>query len=192
MIPGRQVAPSIDSSRHLHLAELYAGFTRLGRPPAETGVLSLIVRRLEGGTRDTPTRARLTTAEGLVGDAWNLHPPRDPNAQVTVMRQDVARLIANGQPLTLFGDNFFVDLDISAGNLPAGTRLRVGESVVEVTPEPHNGCRRFKERFGHDALRFTAQKELRSERLRGIHWRVIEPGNVSVGDEVEVLAGAPG
>ena len=72
------------------------------------------------------------------------------------MRHDVAALIANGQPLTLFGDNLFVDLDISTANLPSGTRLRVGEALVEVTPKPHNGCSKFEGRFGADALRFVA------------------------------------
>ena len=71
------------------------------------------------------------------------------------MRRDVAELIANGQPLSVFGDNLFVEFDISAANLPAGTRLRVGEAVVEVTPLPHDGCRKFHGRFGQDALRFV-------------------------------------
>ena len=39
------------------------------------------------------------------------------------------------------GDNLFVDLDLSAANLPPGTRLRVGAAVVEVTPKPHTGWR---------------------------------------------------
>jgi hypothetical protein len=43
----------------------------------------------------------------------------------------------------LFGDNLFVDLDISAANLPCGSRLRVGDAIVEVTPKPHNGFSKF-------------------------------------------------
>jgi MOSC domain-containing protein YiiM len=59
----------------------------------------------------------------------------------------VAELIANGQPLVVFGDNLFVELDLSGKNLPTGTRLRVGGALVEVTPKPHNGCRTFNARF---------------------------------------------
>jgi len=104
------------------------------------------------------------------------------------MRRDIAALIANGQPLTLFGDNLFVDLDISQENLPAGTRLQLGECVVEVTPEPHTGCRKFSDRFGQDALRFTTIPRIREHNLRGIHWKVIESGEVRVGDSITVIS----
>ena len=52
------------------------------------------------------------------------------------MRADVARLIADGQDLSLFGDNLLVELDLSVENLPAGTRLRIGTALCEVTPLP--------------------------------------------------------
>ena len=179
--------PRIDAARHLALRALEIGFGRLARPPATAGRLRLIVRRTPG-PRETPAAAVLTPEEGLEGDAWSRRAPGDPNAQLTVMRHDIAELIANGQPLTLFGDNLFVDLDISAGNLPAGTRLRLGECIVEVTPEPHMGCRKFRDRFGQDALRFTADREIRVHNARGIHWRVVEAGTIRVGDRIEVLA----
>jgi MOSC domain-containing protein YiiM len=113
--------------------------------------------------------------------------PRNPEAQLAVMRRDVAELIANGQPLTLFGDNLFVDLDLCAANLPTGTRLRLGRALVAVTPKPHNGCHKFKGRFGVDALRFVQQPQTRDQNLRGIYWRVTEPGDVSIGDPIRVL-----
>jgi MOSC domain-containing protein YiiM len=108
------------------------------------------------------------------------------------MRRDVAELIANGQPLTVFGDNLFVDLDISTANLPAGTTLRVGEALVAVTPEPHDGCLKFKARFGQDALRFVQAKPTRPQNLRGIYWKVVEAGEVHVGAPIQVVARPPG
>ena len=108
--------------------------------------------------------------------------------QIAVMQTAVAELIANGQTLTLFGDNLFLELDLSAANLPAGSRLRVGGAVLEVTPMPHNGCRKFQARFGQDALRFVSVMQLRHRNLRGIYMRVVEPGDVQPGDAVEVLA----
>jgi MOSC domain-containing protein YiiM len=110
--------------------------------------------------------------------------------QIAVMQAAVAELIANGQPLTLFGDNLFLELDLSAQNLPAGSRVRVGEAVLEVTATPHNGCRKFQARFGQDALRFVSSKELRHRNLRGIYMQVLEPGDVRPGDAVEVMARA--
>ena len=112
--------------------------------------------------------------------------------QIAVMQADVAELVANGQPLTLFGDSLFLALDLSTPNLPAGSRVRVGGAVLEVTPVPHNGCRKFQGRFGQDALRLVSMKELRHRNLRGIYMRVVEPGEAGPGDAVEVDGPARG
>ena len=117
---------------------------------------------------------------------WRSSP--QPDAQLAVMQTDVAALIANGQPLVLFGDNLFVDLDLSTDNLPPGSRLMVGTARLEVTPKPHNGCGKFRGRFGADALHLVSRPDLRHRNLRGIYLRVVEAGDVQVGDAVEVRA----
>jgi hypothetical protein len=167
---------------------LESGLSALPSLPKDSGRLALIVRRREDGTRETPERVRLTPDDGVPGDSWGRNPKRDIEMQIAVMRREVAELLANGQPLTLFGDSLFVDFDISVGNLPIGSRLRVGEAVVEVTPMPHNGCAKFKARFGADALFFVNAKPTRHLNLRGIYWKVIEAGEVSVGAPIEVLS----
>ena len=179
--------PEGDASRHRPLAELEAGLAGLPPGPADAGRLTLIVRRRPDGVRETPERVRLTPEDGVPGDGWSRRPPAKPEAQLAVMRHEVAELIAGGQSLSVFGDNLFVELDLSAANLPAGTRLRVGEALVEMTPEPHNGCHKFKQRFGQDALRFVQAKPTRDRNLRGVYWRVVEAGEVGVGDPVEVF-----
>lgn len=103
------------------------------------------------------------------------------------MRADVARLIGNGQPLTVAGDNLLVTLDLSATNLPAGSRLLIGTAILEVTPLPHTGCAKFERSFGRDALRLTADPRFRELRLRGIHANVLNAGDIAPGDAVEVL-----
>lgn len=182
---GEPGAPFGDASFHLCRERLENGLAAL-HPPRDRGELALIVARGEGGLRATPPRARLTPEEGVPGDAWARSRPLRHEAQVTLMRVDVARLLANGQPLTLFGDNLLVDLDLSADNLPAGSRLRIGQALLEVTPEPHQGCLKFRQRFGADALRLTAAPGHRPQRLRGIHARVVEAGEVAPGDGIEV------
>jgi hypothetical protein len=180
--------PPGDPTRHLPLQALEAGLRGLPALPPDTGRLALVVRRHADGSREILERVALSTSEAVPGDGWNRRPPRDPEAQLAVMRRDVAELIANGQPLDLFGDNLFVDLDISAGNLPVGTRLRVGEATVEVTAKAHNGCKKFHARFGPDALRFVSAKPTRDQNLRGIYWRVIEAGEIYAGAPIRVVS----
>ncbi len=179
-----------DSGRHLPRTELEPKLQALA-PPKDRGALALIVSRADDGRRETPKRALLSREAGVPGDAWQRDCPEKIDAQITVMRADVAQLFANGQPLTLFGDNLLVDLDLSFENLPTGSRLRLGETLLEVTPEPHNGCLKFRQRFGKDALRLTAEKGYRELRLRGIYVKVIEAGDIAVGDTLEVLSREP-
>jgi MOSC domain-containing protein YiiM len=179
------------------LDSLEATLDALPPSPRDSGRVAMIVRRADGGRRETPDRVSMTPESGLPGDAWGRM--REPmlEAQLAVMQIDVAESIANGQPLTLFGDNLFLELDLSTTNLPPGSRLRAGSIILEVTAQPHNGCRKFRGRFGEDALRFVSKRELRHLNLRGIYMRVVEGGTISLGDTVEVIsragsAAAPG
>lgn len=173
---------------HLSHAEIETGYAALPPAPKDEGRVILIVSRPATDKRDTPERVVITPEGGVPGDGWGRNPNRNPLSQITVMRRDIIELLGNGQPLTVPGDNLVVDLDLSDANLPAGTRLRVGAAVVEVTPEPHNGCSKFRARFGDDALRFVQARETRHLNLRGIHFRVIEAGEIAVGSAVTVLS----
>lgn len=188
----KSASPLQQSATALHhaLEELEAGLRTLALAPKDSGRVALIVARCKDGLRETPGRARLSMEEGVPGDRWSRGAPPKADMQLAVMRRDVAEMIANGQPLTTFGDNLFVELDISAANLPVGSRLRVGDALVEMTPMPHDGCAKFKSRFGQDALGFVNAKATRDQNLRGIYWKVVEPGEVSVGATIQVLSRA--
>lgn len=179
-----------DPARHHRFDHLERALAALPSTPQNVGQVTLIVRRGEGGRRETPAWTRLESDGGVPGDAWGRRPDPNPEGQLAVMQRDVAELIANGQPLTLFGDNLFLELDLSRNNLPTGTRLRLGTATVVVTPKPHNGCHKFRARFGADALRFVSCPELRHRNLRGIYLRVVEDGEAALGDPVEVVGRA--
>ena len=162
-----------------------ARWTATERSPRGSGTVELICLRLGEGRHETPERVEVTVAGGLEGDRWAAGKRPDPDAQVTLMNVRVARLVAlDGKPLDAPGDNFLVDLDLSEEQLPIGTRLRIGTALLEVSPVPHTGCRKFRERFGLDAL--TWVNDHRDRRLRGMNCRVLEAGSVAVGDSVAV------
>lgn len=180
-----------DPDRFRSFADLERMLNALPGGREDRGSVALLMRRREGGRRETLDRAILAPAAGVPGDAWGRAAQPIPDMQIAVMQKDVAELIANGQPLALFGDCLILDLDLSAANLPAGSRVRVGGAILEVTPTPHNGCRKFRARFGDGALRFVSVRELRHRNLRGIYMRVAEGGEVAAGDPVEVISRAP-
>jgi MOSC domain-containing protein YiiM len=182
-----------DAGLHRTLAELEAGLAGVREAPADAGRLELVVRRPTEGERETLEAGELDLELGLVGDRWSLgrshgRPP-NPDAQLTVMSARAAELVAGTRERwALAGDQLFVDIDLSEANLPAGTRLALGDAVIEITPPPHTGCKKFVSRFGIEAMRFVNAPEGRALRLRGANARVVEAGVVRPGDDVRKLA----
>ena len=180
-----------DPQHFLTLAQLRRAHKALPEAQKHVGRVHLIVSRGVNGVRTCPERVHLTPTSGIPGDAWRRKKTRKRVEQLAVMQRDVAELVANGQPLTLFGDNLFVELNLSAANLPVGTTLKLGTATLTVTPEPHTGCKKFAARFGKDALRFVAHKQTHDLMLRGIYLQVTRSGDVAVGDVIRVLRRPP-
>lgn len=172
---------------HLDQNALLAGFAKLPPPPRDVGTVRLVVVREPGERRVLPDKIRLTTEAGVVGDRWSLSAAPKIEAQVTMMRADIAELMAVDGDIARFGDNLFVALDLSADSLPAGSRLGIGTAVAEVTAKPHTGCSKFKARAGADALALTKAEGFEHLRLRGVHLRVIADGEVRNGDAIVVM-----
>ena len=175
---------------HLTLDAMEARFAHICEAPKDKGVLRLIVRRPASGTRETLEEGELTLSDGLVGDGWRARGSSrradgspDPENQITVMNARVIEVLAAEKGRwPLAGDQLFVDLDLSVENLPAGSQLEIGSAVIEVTAQPHTGCKKFHARYGHDAVRFVNSIEGRKRNLRGINAKVIKAGTVRVGD----------
>jgi hypothetical protein len=173
---------------HATFDTLLAGLDHVRSSPAERGTVELIVRRPAENEREVLDEGELDLEVGLVGDCWHLEPSPINDAQLTLMNARLAELIAGGRDRwAMAGDQLYVDLDLSVENLPAGTRLAVGEAVIELTEIPHTGCAKFSARFGTDALKFVNKSPGRELRLRGANARVVTPGTVRVGDPVERL-----
>jgi hypothetical protein len=176
-----------DPSRHLSRAQLVAALEALPPAPRDVGRLDLIVARGETGERVKPSSALLTVEHGLELDRWRHQSKYGAEYQLAVTRTDFARVVANGQPLELHGDNLFLSLELSKANLPVGTELSIGNATLRVTPIAHNGCKKWVQRFGLDAMQLNLAPEYKARHLRGIYLRVIQSGEVRVGDAVTVL-----
>jgi hypothetical protein len=176
--------------KHLTTAELEAGLDQIRQSPKDEGVLHLIVRRPQVDEREVIHEGELDTHHGLVGDSWKSRRSSrtpdgsaHPDMQLNIMNSRVIALVAGDKDRwQLAGDQLFIDMDLSADNLPAGTRIALGAAVIEVTPPPHLGCHKFVARFGKDAMKFVNSPLGRELHLRGINAKVVQPGLIRVGD----------
>jgi hypothetical protein len=185
----------MDISTHLTLEELNQELASAGQSPQNGGTVEMIVCRPAVGEREVLEHAEIDLIEGLVGDTWQARGSRHtddgrahPEAQIAIMNSRTIQAIAQDRALwPLAGDQLFLDLDLSAENLPAGQRLSIGTAILEVTALPHNGCAKFTERFGSGATKLVNSPEGRQHRRRGINTRVIQAGTIHVGDVVTKL-----
>ena len=192
---------AVDAAERTHRTpeELQEFVPQLLAAPRDGGTLELVVRRPGAGEREVLDEGELDLAVGLVGDSWlqrgssrTADGTAHPEMQLNVMSARMVAFLA-GDPSrrALAGDQLYLDLDLSHENLPAGSRLTIGDptvrgAVIEVTEAPHTGCAKFVERFGAEAMRFVNGTVGRPLRLRGLNARVVVAGRVRPGDPVHV------
>jgi len=182
-------------AKHLTMAELEAGLDTIRRSPKDGGLIAMIVRRPKVDAREVLEEGELDLVEGLVGDTWKVRGSSrtpdgaaHPDMQLNIMNARVIALLAcEKDRWPLAGDQLFIDMDVSSENMPPGTRLALGSAVIEVTDQPHIGCKKFEARFGLDALKLVNSPVGRQLRLRGVNARVTQPGVIRVGDLVKKL-----
>ena len=180
---------------HLNTEQLEAGLDHIRQAPTDEGRLDLIVQRPADDERVVLGVAELNSEEGLAGDNWHLRGSRrtddgssHPDMQLNIMNTRVLELVAqNPDRMSLAGDQLIVDLDLSAANLPAWTKLSIGSAVIEITDQPHAGCGKFTRRFGLEAHRFVNNEIGKELRLRGANARVLVPGTIRPGDVIRKL-----
>lgn len=180
---------------HLTREELEQGLPEIRNSPSDGGTLEMIVRRPAEDEREELETGELSLALGLVGDNWKTRGSSrttdgfgHPDMQLNVMNSRAIALIAGTRDCwKLAGDQLYIDLDLSDENLAPGSRLKIGEAVIEITSIPHNGCRKFSDRFGVEAVKFVNSPEGKSLHLRGLNAKVVVPGVVKRGDRVGKL-----
>ena len=177
----------MEKTVYLSSSALEAGLEPILQSPKDHGTLEYIVRRPRVDEREIVSAATLDPQEGLMGDTW-ISRTQNPDAQLTLMNARVIALVAGTKDRwALAGDQLFVDLDLSAANLPAGSRLAVGTAIIEISALPHTGCDKFKARFGKDALVFVNGPAHRDLRMRGVNARILQPGTVRTGDTIRKI-----
>jgi len=175
--------------------ELEAGLDHIRQSPKENGVLKMIVRRPAVDEREAISEGELNTTEGLKGDTWKTRGSghttdgsANVNSQITVMNaRTIALLAQDEERWSLAGDQLYIDMDLSDDNIPPGTRLAIGTAIVEVSAQPHSGCKKFSARFGVEAMKFVNSPEGKRLHLRGINTRVVQPGTIRVGDVIKKI-----
>lgn len=181
--------------KHLTMQELEAGLAEILQSPKDEGVLEMIVQRPQVNERKMVEEGQLDPTQGLFGDNWKTRGSSrtedgssHPEMQLDIMNARTIALLAQDKSRwQLAGDQLYIDLDLSAENLPPGTQLQIGSAIIEVTAQSHTGCRKFAERFGQDAHKFVNSPTRKELHLRGINAKVVQPGMIRVGDVVKKI-----
>lgn len=139
-------------------------------------VTSVNISEKKGTMKHEVPEIRLRRRHGIVGDAhagdWHRQISMLAEESVDKMREKLPRLKPGA-----FAENINTE-GILLKALPVGTRLRVGETIVEVTQigkECHNDC----------AIKRAAGECVMP--TEGIFVIVVQEGTVRAGDAIEIL-----
>ena len=139
-------------------------------------ITSINISPKKGTFKQPVKQAELRVDFGIVGDAHagNWHRQISLLAQESIDKMTALGL--DGLVPGMFAENITTQ-GMELFTLPVGTRLRLGECIVEVTQigkECHQHCEIYKK---------VGQCIMPHE---GIFVRVLTPGELSVGDEIEI------
>jgi MOSC domain-containing protein YiiM len=130
------------------------------------------------GERKRPVEAIAVEAgEGVVGDAHG----EDPVRQISLLANESVDKLRDRMPWLAPGDfaeNILIE-GVTPYELPVGTKLKVGETELEMTQigkECHFGC---------EIRQLTGDCVMPRE---GVFAKVLVPGTIRAGDEVSVLS----
>ena len=140
-------------------------------------ILAICTSPRRGTVKTAVPSAVLTPEWGIVGDAH----AGDWHRQISLLADESVDTMREACPIELDAGIFAENINtrgIALKTLPVGTRLRVGETELEVTQigkQCHNDC---------EIKRTTGKCVMPTE---GIFAIVIKEGRIQAGDEIEVL-----
>ena len=140
-------------------------------------VVSVNISERKGTLKKPVSQIELKLRHGIVGDAH----AGDWHRQISLLAEESVDTMRALSPISLDAGVFAENINtvgIDLKHLPVGTRLRIGETEVEVTQigkECHNDCA-IKETVGKGVVP-----------TEGIFAIVVKEGTVRAGDEIEVL-----
>ena len=140
-------------------------------------VVSVNISERKGTLKKPVPQIELKLRHGIVGDAHAV----DWHRQISLLAEESVDTMRALSPISLDAGVFAENINtvgIDLKHLPVGTRLRIGETEVEVTQigkECHNDC----------AIKKTVGKCVMP--TEGIFAIVVKEGTVRAGDEIEVL-----
>lgn len=181
-------------SQHASAQDLEAGLAHVLAAP-KAGTVHLLCLRPAHNQRAFPQRIHLSAASGIAGDIEMQTPwlqlgdgRPDPRIQVSLLPLRVLDLVWKDRAAIAFpGDTIIADLDMTEGNLPAGSRIRAGSACLEVSDLWNNGCAKWRARYGRDAYDWVRAEKHRHYRLRGMLCSIVEDGEVAIGDSISRL-----
>ncbi len=180
---------------HLNTKQLESGLYLIKQSPIDNSLLEMIVIRPDVDERKIIQEGYLDVEKGLIGDNWitrgsskTLDGGSHPDMQLNIMNSRcIAHIAKSKERWQLAGDQLFIDLNLSDENLPTGTQLNIGEAIIEITAIPHNGCKKFTQRFGLDAVKFVNSVIGKKMHLRGVNAKIIRSGTIKTGDLVKKI-----
>lgn len=165
-------------------------YRALPKSPRDEGrVRALVKRPPEGGSgaREIVDSAEFSPEVGMHGDRWSVDEERTGDDQISLVNIHVISAFADSpEERARCGDNLHVDLDLTEENLPVGSRLEIGSVVLEVSPQPHQPCKKFLDRFGQSAVKKVLRANRTGRRGRGVICMVVQAGWIRVGDAIRV------